>query len=223
MVPTQSLGIFSSTQLLALNYDSLGRFESAVQRPATRRLLGGESFQMQLIGRMRATRALFQAWHVGRGRPLGRGDLSAGGVTAAFLDEVQELAAEHAGQPNMLLAGLRDRRVKRFKSSKIEELEAHCLEQGFIDPRPQLSAEERFDRVLRACESEIASGALTPEDLRELADRLAGYLESGLPEAWDAGAVSAAVSSSDSSSDAHQASDSGSDANAPSDSTSEAT
>lgn len=210
-------------RLLALNYDSLGRFESAVQRPATRRLLGGESFQMQLIGRMRATRALFEAWHVGRGRPLGRGDLSAGGVTAAFLDEVQELAAEHAGQPNMLLGGLRDRRVKRFKSSKIEELEAHCLEQGFIDPRPELSAEERFDRVLRACEPEIASGALTPEDLRELADRLAGYLESGLPEAWDAGALSAAVSSSESSSDAHQASDSGSDANAPSDSTSEAT
>ncbi len=171
-------------RVLNLNYDSLGRFESAVERPATRRLLGSDAFQARLIARMRAARALFDAWHVGRGRPLEREDLRAGGVTPAFLDEVEALSAERAGHPAALLAGLRDKRVKRFKASKIEELEAHCLEQGFLDPREELTAEQRFERVVRACEAELAAGAIEAAELRELADRLAGYLESGLPETW---------------------------------------
>lgn len=173
-------------RVLNLNYDSLGRFESAVDRPATRRLLGSDTFQARLIARMRAARALFEAWHIGRGRPLQREDLRAGGVTPAFLDEVEALSAERAGHPSALLAGLRGKRVKRFKSSKIEELEEHCMERGFLDAREELTPEQRFERVVRSCEAELSAGAIEATELRELADRLADYLEAGLPEAWDA-------------------------------------
>ena len=84
------------------------------------------------------------------------------------------------------MAGLRGKRVKRFKSSKIEELEEHCMEKGFLDVREELTPEQRFERVVRSCEAELSAGTIEATELRELADRLADYLEAGLPEAWDA-------------------------------------
>ncbi len=85
----------------------------------------------------------------GRGRMVDRGVLEAApAVTQRQLDGVSELADQVGHDARRILEGLQQGEVKGFRKSKIEQLEEWLLDQGYLDPRPRLSEDERYRRAL---------------------------------------------------------------------------
>ncbi|PSQ77669.1 MAG: hypothetical protein BRD33_02010 [Bacteroidetes bacterium QH_6_63_17] len=124
----------------------------------------------------KAVEAWKDAWHIGRGRPVGREALEeTDAVTNTFIDGVTELAKELDGDAEALLGVIRERedeRVQGFYSSKADDLEEYFLEQGYLVRQDPLSPEEMWQRVLAGLASEIQEGIVAAEDL----DRLFSYL-----------------------------------------------
>lgn len=138
----------------------------------------GTGEQAERTARVAAARvecidAISRAWRQGRGRPVDRKVLAdSGAVTDTFIDQVSELAADLEGDPSRLLEELRNGRVKRFQTAKIEQLEAYLLEQDHLDERPRLDAEEIRTRTLRAVAEAIGTGHLTFHDVDALLARI---------------------------------------------------
>ncbi|MFP3939955.1 MAG: hypothetical protein ACLF0P_06600 [Thermoanaerobaculia bacterium] len=137
------------------------------------------------LARGRCIEALCRAWREGRGRPVDRGVLlESGAVSETFIDEVAELAAELDGSAGDLVGALREGRVKRFLTRKVDELEAYLEREGYLVAGRPLSRAELRDRALRTVGEEIAAGhldAAAVDDLLAQMIPLAGG--SGRPEA----------------------------------------
>ncbi len=88
------------------------------------------------------------------------------------MDEVGDLAAELGGDPERLLAALKDGRVKGFRSDKIEQLREFLRDEGALDPRPRLGREDLRRRVLDAVAVDVAAGTLSTAEVDRLLDHL---------------------------------------------------
>ncbi len=139
--------------------------------------------------RFEATRLMLAAWFdaykIGRGRQLHSTDLREGPVgklTQRFVDAVLAINAELGGDARGLIAELRresserDKRLKGFRGSKIDELEADLEERGCYSPEDPLSLEELRERALAAADSWIARDVLVREDVFQLTNALAQWL-----------------------------------------------
>ncbi len=117
-----------------------------------------------------------EAWHVGRGEPVGREALEAtDAVTETFIDGVTEIAKEQDGNAEAVLQVIRERkdeRVKGFRSSKADDLEEYFLEHGYLVSQDPLSSEEMWQRVLADLSEERSSGVISGEGLERLFSRL---------------------------------------------------
>ncbi|PSQ89718.1 MAG: hypothetical protein BRD30_05425, partial [Bacteroidetes bacterium QH_2_63_10] len=120
----------------------------------------------------KAVEAWKEAWHVGRGRPVGREALEeTDAVTDTFIDGVTEIVKEQDGDAEVLLEIIRERedeRVQGFYSSKADDLEEYFLERGYLVRQDPLTPEEMWQRVLADLASEIQEGIVTAEDLDRL-------------------------------------------------------
>lgn len=114
-----------------------------------------------------------KAWHVGRGRKVTRSDLEdSGAVSDTFIDEVSRLCQRLDGDGEQLIAAMYDRQVDRFRENKINELKEYLLDNGFINPDPQLTPDEVRTRILNALAAEIRSGVLSTDDIYEPIQRI---------------------------------------------------
>ncbi len=135
---------------------------------------------VRLLRRCRAAHAWVAAWQEGRERPIGAHELLASG---AFSDKYQDQAAQLvnseavAGSPARMLAALRDKTLKGFHHSKINQLEEWLKAQGFLASRSTLSRDERCRRVLLG-----AHGDTHIEDVRQCIE----WLEAGIADLPDA-------------------------------------
>jgi hypothetical protein len=101
----------------------------------------------------------------GRGQPVDRHALERSGALGdKLLDAVAALAAEHQGSGRALLDALEAGRVRGVGSARIEKLSTWLTEQGYLDPRPVLSAAEREQRLLLSLGASVA-----PDEIRLVA------------------------------------------------------
>lgn len=110
--------------------------------------------------------AFLDARRIGRGRPVDRFVLEASAaVSPLFLDQVADLAASCDGDSKKLLAALRARKVSKFHTSKINDLEHYLEDNGYLDARDPLVFDALQLRVLRVLEPMIANGDGSVADL----------------------------------------------------------
>ena len=166
-------------------YATWGQVLSAMQRgvalPADAAELG------RATDRVRAVTAWREAWHVGRGRPVGRAALVASGaVSERYLDELLAICDDCEGDAERILAAARGD-VKTFRTHKADELEAFLLDGGYLAQTDALS-----DAELRRRACEAATDAdLALDTLRRL--RAAGTGEASAARDGDGRAAVPAV------------------------------
>lgn len=123
-----------------------------------------------------AVAAWKEAWHVGRGTPVGRQALEdTEAVTDTFIDGVTEIAAEQEGDAESILTIVRERndeRVQGFYSSKANDLEEYFLDHGHLVRQDTLSPEEMWQRVLADLAGPRSEGVLTVPEVEHLFSRL---------------------------------------------------
>lgn len=124
----------------------------------------------------RALEAFVDLWQVGRGEPVTRDVLEAtAAVTATFIDDVADLAADLDGDGEALVAALEDGEVDRFRTSKAADLETYLADRGYIDEADPLDPAVIRARV--ATDLVEAHGVAADEArdrTRRLVDRLSG-------------------------------------------------
>ena len=158
---------------------SLGQLQSMLADETPLANPANEAWRTRLRLRCKAAKTWLEAWRQGRGKPLGRNELEASGaISETFLNPAGALLASQAdaGEAKVFLELLRDGALRGFRASKIAELEDWLRENGFIDDRPPLSADERRARVMRQCE---VPGGADAADINQCLD----WLEAGLTPA----------------------------------------
>ena len=151
---------------------SLGQLEVLLASDAARTALPGEELQCRLRRRCRVVRAWVELWRQGRGRPVDRGVLEqCSAISATFIDRVADQAALVGGDAEALLQALREGKVDRFRSRKIDELEQWFAEEGYTDDQERLTGEDRRRLTLQRA---------APETTADAADvnRVVSWLES---------------------------------------------
>ncbi len=165
-------------RLLRLKIDTLGKWERLSSRDGGAGAIGGEALAADLDRRVAAARALVEAWHVGRGRRIGRAELEeTKAVSASWYDRIESFLEEHHGSAALLMEGLekpgdeRDSRLKGFRGDKVTTLRSFLVDIGALDPREPLAPEDQDQRVREAAPD------LDPLEVTRLADTLRAHLE----------------------------------------------
>ena len=148
----------------------LGPLRRVLALDGTGLLADDERARVEALGRV--ARAFADAWQVGRGRPVDQAALEASGaVSDAFIDRVTEVAEELGGRAADLVAAFeapgseRDERLKGFRTSALEKLEAYLREAGYLDPSPRLTEAEILARCRDAVAEALDGGVLDTADV----------------------------------------------------------
>ena len=115
--------------------------------------LGSRSIDAVEIGlRLDLLEAFCELWKEGRGRPVDRDVLiESDAVSKVFLEKVITIAKELGGDPQRLIAMLRDRgddRLKGFRTNSIVRLQEYLTENEYLDDRDNLEKDELIRRAL---------------------------------------------------------------------------
>lgn len=103
--------------------------------------------------RLNGAAAWSEAWCQGRGFPIGRAELGAPDspfATSTRRDAIADKADELGGDPDALLAALRNREVKNVDQKKVEQLAEYLDEFGYLARHARLAEDERRARVVAA-------------------------------------------------------------------------
>jgi len=116
-------------------------------------------------------------WGIGRAPVVPPEELREGPAgTTKFIEDLVEISLELGGDARALVDALelpakeRDPRLKGFRKAKLEELKADLEARGYFTQDEPLGAEPRLDRCLQAAQTALESGALTREDVVQLAN-----------------------------------------------------
>lgn len=127
-----------------------------------------------LLNRCVAARHWAELWHQGRGKPVDRPALEqSSAVTGRFIDAAADLAAELGGNGQALIDALRNGCLPYFQANSINRLELWLIDEGYMDNRTPLSADERRRLTLQRAMPQSAPQA---EDIGQLI----GWLETAL-------------------------------------------
>lgn len=177
--------LHSLTTLLKQKIDTLGKWERLVDQGGAAKAIESDEVAAILTERAAAARALVDAWHVGRGRTIGRAELEeTRAVSENWYDRFEAVLADLHGSASLLLDAVekegtdRDIRLKGFRAHKVTALRSYLIEKGHLDPRPLLPVE---DQDLRA---RAAAPNLDAVFVTQLADTLRAQLDAGMP-AWE--------------------------------------
>ncbi len=129
-----------------------------------------------LLARGHCIEAFLRNWRIGRGRILTGGSLDASGhISEAYREKCRVLLEEVRGDAILFLEGLRDKKVRAFRGNNIGLLEEYFRQEGYLDSRGILAADELVGNVLSAVEHEISCGYVSVSEIRVL---VAGWGES---------------------------------------------
>ena len=145
-----------------------GQWETVSGTPLAERLRARSITSREIESRLSLLEVFCEAWNQGRSRGVDRDVLvQSGALSDRYLDDVVAIARELGGDPEKLLAALReknDNRLRGFRRSNADDLEGHLRDNGYLDDRPVLG------------ESELKLRALTRPPANELPDGVASNL-----------------------------------------------
>jgi len=132
--PDDKEGAQTLHRLLKMGFDQAGPLVAFLHHsPDTGKKLLGDKGITALETVFQGLDAALAAARRGRNKPVTYAFLeAAGGVPPTKLEEVWQLTEEVGHDPQRLLDGLREKRVKRFSQEKREELEAELLDAGIL-------------------------------------------------------------------------------------------
>ena len=137
-------------RILSWGVEDLGRLRALGEAGAAGFLTAEDVEHVEAEARL--FDALRRGWLVGRGRPLTRDALErADGVTATFLDRLDELAIELGRDAKRLLVAIEareDARTKGFRRQSLEALRESLERSGHLDPREALDERGAWDQLL---------------------------------------------------------------------------
>lgn len=127
-----------------------GQWRMLCEGPVPEQILGPEEIRRVEEG-VRVAECLLAAWRIGRGRPVDRTVLEASdAISDTFIEAISALADELGGHGDALMAALEgDRRPKRFRNEKCEELRVHLIEAGCLDESDPLDVDGLRARTTR--------------------------------------------------------------------------
>ncbi|MCS3757344.1 uncharacterized protein YhaN [Salinibacter ruber] len=166
-------------------YRRWGQLAGLAERDALSLIDLDPSTYRRLEALARAVEHWAAAWRVGRGPPVGRAALEAtDAVSDTFIDDVTALAERVGGEAARILDGLRNGAVKRFRSDKVDELEAYFRAEGHLTSETERPPEAWWRRALEAVSEDLEAGRVRRDEveavLRRICDR-APTLEDGSP------------------------------------------
>jgi len=153
---------------------TVGQLESLLEHAPSS--VGEAEAQARLHNRCRVARMWVLAWRQGRERTLSIADMEASGIISdTFLPGVRSLleSADVKGNAKLLLTALGTRKLKGFHAKTIEALADWMRTHRHIDDHPQLTSQQRQQRVMREFASE------EEDSLRDVSGCL-DWLEAGL-------------------------------------------
>ena len=151
---------------------SLGQLETLLGSDAVPAAVTDTVLQDRLRLRCDTVRTWTALWRLGRGRPVNRIALEQSGiVSGTFIDRVADLAETVSEDGKTLVQALREGKVSRFHTSKIDDLERWLADEGYTDEEEILSADERRRLTLQQV---ISSAGAEIEDV----NRVVTWLES---------------------------------------------
>lgn len=133
--------------------------------------------------RVRVVESIARYWRIGRGRPVDRQVLmESGAVSDTFIDRVTQLADRVDGDATALLEGLDRGEVKGFRGDKRNELAQYLSENGYLDQRETMTADQIREQVRSCVFADLEQGLLTPEQFEHLFAAVVPRSEQGLGE-----------------------------------------
>lgn len=137
-------------------------------------LFGGDEYvQKRAEATARVIDRLCRLWRIGRGRPVDRIVLvEYAKLSDSFLEKVNELALLGKGDAKLLIANLKEGKVKNFRKEAITRLSNYLEQESYLDPRTPLSSEELRGGVLEASAAELREKLLTLKDLDKIMKKI---------------------------------------------------
>ena len=172
-------------RLLKSDINKWGQLQALVETGAPGDLTSDSDLYLRAEAAARLLEELQRLWLIGRGEPIDRSTLEvSGAVSATFIEAVSELNESLEGDARGLIDALRDGRVPRFRTDKMDSLENYLSENGFLDDQEVLDQdairEAVMPRVFTDCEKGFLSdpqidlliGLITREghEVEEVAD-----------------------------------------------------
>ena len=151
---------------------SLGQLEVLLDSDAGTNAVTETGLRDRLRQRCDAVRTWTALWRRGRGRPVNRIALEQSDIVSeTFIDRVVKLAETVSEDGKTLMQALREGKVSRFHTSKIDDLERWLADEGYTDEEKILSAYERRRLTLQQV---MSSAGAEIEDV----NRVVTWLES---------------------------------------------
>ena len=150
--------------LLRHHVRTVGQWRAVEENEVAERLVG-EDLAARVAARADLAEAFWEAWRIGRGRPVDGEVLAAAGLSATLRPRVLELAREVGDDAKRLVDGIEAGDVKHFRKAKQAELRAWLEEEGYLDERDVLDEDGVHARALAAVAVHLAAGTLRPEDV----------------------------------------------------------
>jgi len=110
--------------------------------------------------------AFFDAWRVGRCRPIDIGVLREAELSDIWIDKLESLLEELGGDPAKLLDALEkreDERTKGFRARVLEKLRAYLIQHEYVDEREPLDEAAIHSRVQVAVAVHVHKGVIRAE------------------------------------------------------------
>ncbi len=161
--------------LLTLGIERWGQLETLMERGGGELVSHDANTLEQLHCQGLALSAFVRAWRQGRGDLVDRQALeTSGAVSDTFIDELTQLAEGCNGDAGEIIQALRAGKVDRFRTGKMDELEAFFEETGYIDPAEPLPPEQIRLRMMQR----LVSSEGGREDMAAAVDGLLARLSS---------------------------------------------
>ncbi|MEZ5979047.1 MAG: hypothetical protein R3F34_12595 [Planctomycetota bacterium] len=161
--------------------DGIERLGVVENAPAATAAALGDEAREAPRGASGVARAVVEAWHVGRGRPIERADLRASGVKSDYFEPLAALAKRFGDDARAMLAALEDKTQRKdllgkaMRDTTLEKIATALEERGVVDSNEPLDRAAVIGRGL--AEAQKHGRTLEKGEAAQLANALVDHLE----------------------------------------------
>lgn len=160
-------------RLLSHKIEKWGQFKNLIEHGGRKLFTGSEKQFDALYAAAAAVKHACRWWRTGRSAKVNRMVIqNSGCVSKSFIDPITILAENLEGCGVTIIAGLKDKEIRRWPTSKTEELQDYFDEHGYTSTETVLSPEEIRVHVLAALAEELNSNLIRPDHLDEIINSL---------------------------------------------------
>ena len=148
-------------RLLRNGVNRWGQLESLVSHGQAEGICADSQVYQEAQVAVRVLEEAAREWRIGHGVPVDRAVLiDSGAVSDTYIDRVSHLASEHSGDAKQLIAALESGQVSGFRKQRLALLREYLTNEGYLDEREMLTAEQVRERVRPAFFADMEKGLI---------------------------------------------------------------